>query len=183
MAYEVALSKAWLELKGLTQQNDYSVRFLADEYSVDLEEKIILSLSCNIPAKEFLSVLILHYLVQKIKGLPSITGEWISFRQLDGGHIYYPVFKKRVIAPINRKYSANPEALLGLIERFKARKVALSDIGIVLEAFDKVPVLIELWKADEEFGAEVNVLFDKSIINIFCTEDITVLAESIAHTV
>lgn len=57
------------------------------------------------------------------------------------------------------------------------------DIGIVLEAFQGVPALITLWRGDEEFGPEVNMLFDKSITQIFCTEDIVVLAGIIASQI
>ncbi|MDD5006294.1 MAG: DUF3786 domain-containing protein [Candidatus Omnitrophica bacterium] len=183
MTYEVALSKAWSELSNLTNDKSLSVRFLADEYSVNLENRGVLSLSCNVPAKEYLSILILHYLIQKFKGLPSLSGEWITFRQLEGGQGYYPTFKKRVIGTIARKYSANPDALLELTKRFKAQKADLADVSVVLEIFEKVPMLIELWRADEEFGTEVNVLFDRSIKDIFSTEDIVVLAEFVAHNI
>jgi len=36
-------------------------------------------------------------------------------------------------------------------------------------------------KADEEFGPDANILFDKNISGIFCTEDIVVLTELIVH--
>ena len=48
------------------------------------------------------------------------------------------------------------------------------------EAFENIPVLIKLWKADAEFAADANMYFDASIKNIFCTEDIVVLAGFIA---
>jgi len=35
-------------------------------------------------------------------------------------------------------------------------------------------------RGDEEFGPEANILFDKSITDIFCTEDIVVLSEHAA---
>lgn len=183
MAYDLAISKAWLELDAIADSKKYSVNFLNDEYDINLEQRRIFSLSCNVPTQDFICVLLLHYLLKKIKGLPSASGEWISFRQLDGGEGYYPAFKRRVIAPISKKYGRTPEAIYGLIDRFKAKRIQLADVGIVLETFKEVPVLIELWKADEEFGPEVNVLFDRNITHIFCTEDIVVLAEFIAHQI
>jgi len=65
--------------------------------------------------------------------------------------------------------------LLGVLERLPGRRVDQGDIGVVLEAFEKVPVMVILWRADEEFGADANLLFDKSITEILCTEDIVVL--------
>ena len=183
MGYDVALSKSWSELENLTRDKNISIRFLSDEYTVDLENKRVLSLSCNAPAKDYISILILHYLKQKMKGLPLISGEWVSFKQLEGGQGYYSAFKRRVIEPIMRKYGGNPEALLELIERFKAKRIQLADYSIVLDIFDGVPALITLWRGDEEFGPEANILFDKSIEDIFCTEDVAVFAGFVARNI
>ncbi|MBL7129938.1 MAG: DUF3786 domain-containing protein [Candidatus Omnitrophica bacterium] len=183
MGYDIALSKAWSEFENLAKDKALSVRFLADEYNIDLANKQILSLSCNVPTKEYLSIIILHYLTKKIEGLPVVSGEWIDFRQLDGGQGYYPNFRKRVIESIKRKYGSNPDTLLNLSERFNVKRVQLADVSIVVEVFDNVPILIELWKGDEEFGPEANVLFDKSIKDILCTEDIVVLAGFVASNI
>ena len=183
MGYEAALSKAWLEFESLAKDKNISVRFMSDEYTIDLENKRILSVSCNTIVKDYISILLLHYLKQKLMGLPTIDGEWISFRQLEGGEGYYPAFKKRVIDPIIRKYSSNPEAILEIIERLKAKRIQLADASVVLDVFDDVPVVIALWQGNEEFGPEVNMLFDKNIKDIFCTEDIIILAEFIAHNI
>jgi len=180
MTYDIAVAKAWLELEEVADKKRESVRFLNDEYSVDLEEKRILSLSCNIPAQDHVSVLILHYLARRYKGIPAVSGEWISFKQLIGGEGYYPIFKKRAIGPLLRKHGAKPESLLDAAESFRAKKAQLGDISIVIEVFDGVPLLITMQRGDEEFGPEANILFDKSITDIFCTEDIVVLSEHAA---
>lgn len=183
MGYDVAIAKSWLELKGVTKERALQVKFLGDEYSIDLENKKVLSLSCNVPAKDYITILVLHYAAKRIEGLPPIAGEWIDFRQLDGGQGYYPTFKKRIVDTIKRKYGDKPEALLKLSERFKAKESDSADVGLSLEVLEGVPVLIQLWKGDEEFGPEANILFDKNIKDIFCTEDIVVLSEFIAHNI
>lgn len=180
MGYDIAINKSWDELFKLSHERVISVKFLADEYTVDLNEKKVISLSCNVPAKEYTTILILHYAVRKLKGLPALTGEWVSFKELSGVEGYYPAFRQRVIEPIIRKYGSNPQGMLEALERLPAKRVEQGDIGIVLEVFEAVPALIILWRPDEEFGPEAGVLFDKSITQIFCTEDIVVLAEFVA---
>jgi len=183
VGYEVALQKGWDALLKLTQER-HSVRFLSDTYEVDPVGKKILSLSCNVPAKDYSGILILHYLRCKLdQGLPGITSRWISFKELTGGEGYYPAFKKRVIDTVMRKYGRKPEALLALVERFKGKTTELADFSVALDVLDGVPILINFWKGDDEFGPEANVLFDKSISDIFCTEDITVLSEIVVHSI
>jgi hypothetical protein len=180
MGYDIAINKAWGELAALTKENNLAVKFLADEYSLDLEAKKLISLACNVPAKDFTAILILHYLSKKINGLPELTGDWVSFKELSGIEGYGLAFRKRAIEPIIRKYGSRPAELLTVLERLPAKKVQTGDVSIVLEAFEGVPVLIELWASDEEFGPEANMLFDKSITGIFCTEDTVVLAGLVA---
>ena len=180
MTYGVAINKAWEDLLKLNPPNIISVKFLGDEYTIDFKERKVLSLACNAPAKDFTVILILHYLAVKFKGLPLLTGEWLSFKELSGVEGYLPAFRIRAIEPIIRKYGQNPEMILGVLERLPAKRVDQGDIGIVLEAFEGVAIMITLWRPDEEFGPESNILFDKSITKIFCTEDIVVLAGFVA---
>lgn len=180
MGYDIAINKAWDALSKLNPPKTLALKFLADEYTLDFSQKKALSLACNAPAKDLTVILLLHYLEHKLKGLPPLTAEWASFKELSGVEGYLPAFRNRAIEPVIRKYGAHPEALLEVLERLPAKRVDQGDIGIVVEAFEGVPVMINLWRADEEFGPEVNMLFDKSIAKIFSTEDIVVLAGIIA---
>jgi len=180
MGYEVALRKAWDELAKVGLSQGKTVKFLADEYALDLESRRVMSLSCNAPAKDFSAILILHYLVASSRGLPALSGKWVSFKEVAGVEGYSGAFRKRVIEPVLRKYGNNPEGLLSVLERFPGQKASEGDVGIILEVFKGVAAMILLWRADEEFGPEANVLFDENIKKIFCTEDTVVLAGMIA---
>jgi len=180
MSYEAAVTRAWDELAALTPAAGGAVRFLADEYSVDLASRRVMSLSCNVPAKDFAAILILHYCIVRLKGLPAVTGEWLDFKELSGIEGYAPAFRRRTIDIILRKYGTHPEGILEALNRFPSVKADKGDVGIVVRPFEGVPVLIALWRPDQEFGPEANVLFDRSIARIFCTEDIVVLAQLVA---
>lgn len=180
MSYDIAINKAWEELLKLGLQETASVKFLGDEYTVDPKEKEVLSLGCNVRAKDFTAILILHYLAHKLSGLPPLSGEWLSFKELSGVEGYLPAFKNRAIEPLLRKHGSNPEGILVFLDKLSAKRVDQGDIGIVLDTFEGVPVMITLWRGDQEFGPEANMLFDRSIARIFCTEDIVVLAGIVA---
>lgn len=183
MSYDIALQKAWEDLGKFNPDKIVGVKFLADEYTVDFQEKKVLSLACNALAKDTTVILILHYLVRKLEGLPAVTGEWITFKELSEIEGYYPAFRSRAIAPLIRKYGHHPDGILDALERLPAKRVEQGDIGIVVEAFLGLPVLITLWRGDEEFGPEVNMLFDRSITRIFCTEDVVVLGGIVASLI
>ncbi|MDD4899947.1 MAG: DUF3786 domain-containing protein [Candidatus Omnitrophica bacterium] len=176
MGYDLALNKAWDELFKSGAPREKSVKFLGDEYSLDYEQKKVLSLSCNAPAKDFTAILILHYLAQAAKGLPATTGKWLTFRELSGIEGYYPAFRARAIDPIVRKHAHSPQGIFSVLDRLPGKKAERGDASIVLFALVGVPVLIALWGPDEDFGPDANMFFDESIKDIFCIEDIVVLA-------
>ena len=179
MSYQQALNKAWKELSNLTQEN-HAVRFLSDSFLVDLKSKIITYHSDGSDTKEFISILVLHYLVQHIKGIDRASGEWISFRQLDGGNGYYPAFHKRAIDPVIKKFGQNPKALLEVVSRLSTEQADFGDIGLIITIFPKVKFLVTLWLGSDEFGPNANILFDRNIGKIFPTEDVAVLSGLLA---
>ena len=183
MTYQPALDKAWEDLADLAGAKVSAVRFLGDEYAIDIARRTVLSLSCNIPARDYAAIVILHYLIRKrrLKILPRPTGDWIDFKELEGGEAYYPAFRKRTIEKIAAKYASRPDDLAVSTKRFFARKADVGDVSFVVQAFSEVPILIALYKADDEFGPDANILFDRDISGIFCTEDIVVMTEILAH--
>jgi len=180
MSYELALKKAWEDLVNQNLPKNLSVKFMGDEYSLDISSRRIFSVSCNTPAKDFLSILILHYLARKLKGLPRQSGRWLTFREFSGIEGYYGAYHQRAIEPLIRKYGKNPDALKDVLSRLPGRLSQGGDVSIIIEAFENVPLLIKLWKADAEFGPDANIYFDASIKDIFCIEDIIVLAQMIS---
>ena len=180
MGYEAAIGKAWEELEKAAEEKVFAVRFLADTYTIDRERRSVISEACNIPAKDFTGILILHYLLRKIQGLPKLEGEWVAFKELSGIEGYGEAFRKRSIEPILRKYGKNPDGLLEAGSRYSGRRLPQGDVGVAIDAFEGVPVAVLMWRCDDEFGPEANILFDRSLPKIFCTEDIVVLAGIVA---
>ncbi|MFQ3675291.1 MAG: DUF3786 domain-containing protein [Endomicrobiia bacterium] len=188
MVYETAKKLSFEKIYSLlyetsSTEKDFVIKLLADTYKINLETQNVYSLSCNILVPDYLTVLILHYLIKKLSGLPKITNEWINFRQLDGGEGYFPVFYNRVIEVIKRKYGNNPKNILNLSSRFNVKKTNINDTSVIIETFESVPILLILWPAGMEFSTEANLLFDSSIKNIFATEDIVVLSEFLAKSI
>jgi len=183
MKLESAITMSWDNLLGSGISNNAKVIFLGDEYIVNIKLRKVLSLPHNTPIEDHLTVLILHYLSQKIAGLPVVSGEYLSFNGLSVINSFAEVFKKRSTDVIMKRYGDNVFDILSVLPNLPAKKINRADVAIVVEAFEGVPILIELWEEDEEFGPEANILFDKTITKIFCVEDIVVLAEVVSRAV
>ncbi len=158
-------------------QKSITVQYLNQPYSISLPDVGI----SRVDSSEVISlrdkILILHYLLIA-KGTP-LANKLITFRELPEGGVYYPTFAKRTIQPLTDNFGTEPRLLLEIGKKLGGEKVDYGDMAISINAFARVPITIVLWRSDNEFPPQGNVLFDATISDYLPTEDITVLCETI----
>lgn len=132
----------------------------------------------EVPLQE--QVLILHYLKGAKRSQPS--GKWVSYQDIPDGRFYLDAFLRRAKIPLVQVFGQNPDLLERLAtERYGARPFEHGDVSLCLDAFAKVPVALIIWRGDDEFPPEGNILFDSSISSILSAEDIAWLAGMIIY--
>jgi hypothetical protein len=107
MGYEISLGLAWDELEQISHSGKYGVRLLDEDYLVFVSLRKVLHKTSGQEAEEMRAVLILHFLLGIKKHGFFPTGEWISFRQLEGGPVFWPAFED-VFAGPNLTPNADP---------------------------------------------------------------------------
>ena len=122
-------------------------------------------------------ILILDYLV-KAKGTP-LSGTPIAFQELSGVSPYLPSFSNRAVKPLITYFGNSPEGLLNAAAYLGGMKTGYGDISVTIPAFNRVPITLVIWKGDEEFPANANILFDNTIMDYLSAEDIIVLCQTI----
>ena len=128
-------------------------------------------------------VLIMHYLqgAWSSRGAP-VTGKWISFQEVPDGRFYLDAFLKRAKDPLVNTFGADPEAFIEITTRaYGAEPFDYGDISVKVKALPLVPVALILWKGDDEFPPEGNLLFDRNISKILSAEDIAWLAGTVVY--
>lgn len=149
---EISLSDSQKHSKGQESRED-----------VDLKDKI----------------LILHYLIAA-KGTP-ITGKLIGFKQVPGGIFEHASFSREVLAPLLDHFGKEPERLVGAAADLGGSKARYGDGAVSIRAFPSVPVVIVLWRGDDEFAPNASMLFDSTVADYLSTEDMSVLCERIVE--
>jgi len=128
-------------------------------------------------------VLYLHYLygAWSSRGSRS-TGDWISFQEIPDGRFYMDAFQRRAKNPMVTTFGGKPALLLQLAaELYGAVPFNQGDVSVVVRALPLVPIALILWKGDEEFPPEGNVLFDRSIVGILSAEDTAWLSGMVVY--
>jgi hypothetical protein len=120
-------------------------------------------------------ILILHYLLHAT-GAP-LTGQTIDFRQVPaGGSFYWSAFVSRAKKPLLATFGHDLEFYLKVAASLGGEVLPLGEAAARFLAFPLVPVTHVLWRGDEEFPPEANILFDETIPQYLPTEDIAALA-------
>lgn len=184
MSYEISLCRAWDELEKLALASDYTVDFLEDHYDVRIGERAVILKPSGVAADEMTSVLILHYLIGDLKGGFHSRDEWISFRELQGGAVFWPAFLKSTIEPLAAYLERDPDGLVkNLEDRFAAKHIQGGDVGFEVAAFPDILVRVIFWKGDEGMPCHATMLFDKGLAEIYSTEDIAVLLNRVVEVI
>jgi hypothetical protein len=122
-------------------------------------------------------LLILHYLTLA-RGTP-LSNQLIAYQELREGATYYPTFVKRAVKPLIDYFGQTPEKLVDLSRDLGGFKTAYGDTAVTIPAFSRVPITLVLWRGDEEFPPNANILFDNTILDYVSAEDINVLCQTI----
>jgi hypothetical protein len=123
-------------------------------------------------------ILILHYFT-RAKGTP-LSHNLISYQELQEGATYYPTFIKRAIKPLIDHFGPDPSRLLDISAELGGLKANFGDVAVTIPAFSRVPITLALWKGDQEFPPNANILFDSTILDYLSAEDVNVVCQTIA---
>jgi len=128
-------------------------------------------------------ILLLHYLHGAwASSGPAAAGEWISFQEVPDGRFYMDAFNKRAKIPLVQAFGAKPDLMVDLAKKlYGAKPFDQGDFSVVVRALPLVPVALILWRGDDEFPAEGNLLFDKTVPRILSAEDIAWLAGMVVY--
>ena len=194
-AHEDALEKAWADVSSLDLgtvsaelgqgvvrgDRAVSVRLLGEPCLVDVGSRTVFyeDRDCE-EVPPYLQILILHYLL----GLSAspLRNRFVSFRELDGGALYYQAFKARAIDPLVRTFGYKPELLSRVAVSLGGEPLGIGQVSFKFDFFEKVPVAVILWLGDLEVSASASIMFDASANAILSTEDLTVVAGMTSRT-
>ena len=105
-----------------------------------------------------------------------------AFQDIPDGRFYLDAFLKRAKVPLVGAFGTRPEKLIEVATKaYGAVPFDHGDCSVRVKALPLIDVALILWKGDEEFPPEGNVLFDKSISRILSAEDVAWLAGMIVY--
>jgi len=157
------------------------VKLMDRECMVDPQARAMTYPDDGSMVKPHVQVLVLHYLLGAERSEP--TGEMVTFREFQGGALYFPAYKKRTLDILVSRFGADPEALRRAGERLGAVPLGKATVSFRTRFFPKLDVDILMWVGDDEVPSSANILFDSCASRMLSTEDVTVVAGTLCSRV
>ena len=123
-------------------------------------------------------LLLVHYLTTA-DGTP-MASRWITFRQVPGGLGYWSAFQGRSSKRLAQRFGSDLESFVCVAEALGGERLTFGDASFMFRVLPRLWMAVVLHVADEEFGPEVNLLFDGSADHYLPTEDLAVLGGMMA---
>jgi len=155
-----------------------SLRILGKEFSVDQEGEIYSDIHVN----QWVVAPFFYYVLHG-KGEP-LSGQWVSFRELEDGMTRLNFFQKRCEEPMKKLADTHTELFDDIIRLFGGKRVEEqfeSDISVVLYPLPLVPMMICYWKPEEGLGSSLNLFFDKTADKNLTADGVFTLATGMAQ--
>ncbi len=145
----------------------YTIRSFGMDFAVSLREKTITSRaawSSVLLGKlgYFFRLSVLWYLVSA-KDI-ACTGRPVKLQDIRGGDAFTRGAHALPLDSLAKKYGNNREGFVEKGTSLGGEIVSIGDAGLRLYPLPRVPVVIALWTADDEFPARADLLFDSTCI-------------------
>lgn len=131
--------------------------------------------------RDYFYLMILLYLLNAQKVEPE--GTWISEKDLKGGTTFFRGPHALRTEEIKAAFGKNPEAFARAGARLDGVELLFGDKAFALTVFPKVPLAYVLWIGDEEFPAQVTVMFDATIQKHFSLDGIWCIVAEVSQRV
>jgi len=135
-----------------------TLKSLGKDFSIDVDGNIATAIHVH----GWLAIPVLDYVVDGAGTSPS--GNWVSYRDLEGGAARYPLFAQMCEMPCRRLADDDADLfqdIIGLFGRPVENRHS-SHLSFVLYPLPKVPILIRYWEPEDGLESNLNLFFDST---------------------
>lgn len=108
-----------------------------------------------------------------------ITGTWISEKDIPGGPTFFRGPHQIPSDIVTKKINNNLNMFRTICETLGGTPIHLADAAYRFEITDRIPVAVLYWQGDEDFPAEMKILYDETIMKHLAADAVYALAVGI----
>lgn len=154
------------------------IPYMGEPYKINIKSGVVSrqDSTAPIPVYDELNILTLLWYAKE-NAVPS--GKWVSFSQLKNASPFGPAFQKGNLEPFASTFAGHGDLLAQALTALGGTRLSAGDVGYSVPVFPCIPVQVLFWDADEEFPAQVNLLFDENATDFIHVESIVTIASQL----
>jgi hypothetical protein len=177
------LTRDKLKLARNTGAEYFNNRFSLDMWNKSViiadDDFIAMDSENGMPCDDLTQAMLAYYFYTS-DGTP-VSGEWISFRELDDGQFYASAFQGYTGDRLAAVFGEDIESLSLAANRVNGRAQSFGNAAFYFQALPRVPVAVVCWLGDEDFPTSFRILFDNSIKHHLPTDACAILGSMLVH--
>jgi len=173
----IDLSEAAKRLGAQFSDNKLTLKIFGKDFSIDTKG----SISSEIHINAYMAVPVLNYILNGSGKSPN--GNWITFRELNGGPSRYAHFQQCCEKPLKRVADTYTDLFKDMLEIFDGKQIVShidSDVSIVLYPLPLFPIMVCYWKPEDGLESNLYIYFDSTSDDNLDIESIYTLNEGLA---
>jgi len=173
----IDLSEAAKRMGARFSNNKLTLKVLGKDFSVDTRGNI----SSEVHINAYMAVPVLNYILNGSGKTPN--GNWITFRELNGGPSRYAHFQQCCEKPLKRVADTYTDLFKDMLEIFDGKPIDShidSDVSIVLHPLPLFPIMVCYWKPEDGLESDLYIYFDSASDANLDIESIYTLSEGLA---
>lgn len=155
------------------REGELRLRLFDKGYRIPHPELVVYEEEGGGPAPEELQALLLDYLRCADGTKP--TGEWLAFRELEGGQFYYRAFQGYSGDHLARNLGNDLEGLRRAAELLGGKPLELGDLSFKFAVLPHLWMAVVYWQGDEEFPPRASVLIDAAAARYLPLDGLAIL--------
>ena len=173
---ETDFSKIAEQLGAREEEGVLRIRYMGNE--------VFLSHADVKGAVDIMDRLLIVMYVKRAASLP-VTGKWVAFRELKDGIVRSESFQGACEMALARMFEQGGDGFLHKLKVLGAEEVTgyPAPHSLLVYPLPKIPFLVLLWPADEEFGADCKVLLDATAADYLDVETLLYLGIGLVRAV
>jgi len=157
-------------------------RFLNREICVDVPGQRLLPAESHdgLPLEDPLLELVTLVYLNRVGGIFPLDRDIVGLQDLKESHFFVGPHELRTAKVLDR-YGRDPEGFRRAVRALDGDLVDMADAAGRLLPFPRIPLYFLMWFADDEFPANLRVLFDRTIEQVLPADAIWALVNRVAR--
>ncbi len=161
------------------EEEKYRITIWNEEYLIDPHARTVDYLGQQEPPHAYLNIFILNYLLKSQR--LSSSCEWVSEKDFPGGVTFFRGPHLLPTEQVSLCVGDDLKKFTRICASQGGKRLDLADSSYSFQILANVSFAVLYWVGDEDFPAEVSLLFDKKISAFLALDTIYALAVEICH--